>query len=270
MKRTITLILYLYLISLAAVQAAKVDTVHIYSTSMDKPIPAVVVLPDNYSEQNHYPVVYLLHGHSGDHKSWINGNPELTTHVDRYNVIIVCPNGENSWYWDSPIAPSSRYETFVSQELTQWIDKNYSTISNNKGRAITGLSMGGHGAMFLGIRHQNVFGACGSMSGGVDIRPFPNNWNMSESLGPQAEYPMHWESHTVINQLYLINPHSARIIFDCGTSDFFYDVNVRLHEKMKYLNIPHDFTSRPGDHDMNYWRNSLRYQMVFFDAFFKE
>jgi len=61
----------------------------------------------------------------------------------------------------------------VSKELIQWVDENYRTIAERGGRAISGLSMGGHGGLFLGFRHQDVFGACGSMSGGVDIRPFP-------------------------------------------------------------------------------------------------
>ncbi|WP_246229912.1 hypothetical protein [Mucilaginibacter humi] len=84
------------------------------------------------------------------------------------------------------------------------------------------------------------------MSGGVDIRPFPNNWDMSKRLGEYADNPELWEKTAVTNQLYLIKPNSLAITFDCGTDDFFYKVNCILHDKMVERNIPHDFTARPG------------------------
>lgn len=61
--------------------------------------------------------------------------------------------------------------------------------------------MGGHGAMWLSFRHKDVFGAAGSTSGGVDIRPFPNNWNMSDWLGKESENQEIWDNHTAINQI---------------------------------------------------------------------
>lgn len=137
-------------------------------------------------------------------------------------MIIVCPDGAyGSWYLDSPIDPDFQYETYIAIELVNWIDKNYPTIPSRTGRAITGLSMGGHGALYLAFRHQDIFGAAGSMSGGVDIRPFPNNWDLEKRLGKQSEYPERWEQHTVIELLHLLTPNSLKLIIDCGTEDFF-------------------------------------------------
>lgn len=99
----------------------------------------------------------------------------------RDSVIVVCPDGENSWYWDSPKDPSSRFETFVARELIDYVDAHYPTRGDRSGRAITGLSMGGHGGLWLSFRHKDTFGAGGSTSGGVDIRPFPENWEMANS-----------------------------------------------------------------------------------------
>ena len=67
----------------------------------------------------------------------------------------------------------SAMKLFISSELVKYIDEHYKTIADRKGRAITGLSMGGHGAMWNAIRHKDMFGASGSTSGGMDIRPFP-------------------------------------------------------------------------------------------------
>ena len=108
--------------------------------------------------------------------------------------------------------------------------------------------MGGHGALYLAFKHQDVFGAAGSMSGGVDITPFPNNWDISKRLGSYAQQPERWESNTVINLTHLLTPNALAIIIDCGTNDFFYNVNVKLHDKLVYSNIPHDFITRPGGH----------------------
>ncbi len=250
--------------------AARVDTVKVYSSSMKKDIKAAIVTPDNYSVIDKLPVVYLLHGYNGDYSSWVKGSPEVQVLADLYNVMVVCPDGNiSSWYLDSPVDPEFKYETFVSKELVVWVDSNYKTIQSREGRAITGLSMGGHGGLYLGFRHQDVFGACGSMSGGVDIRPFSNNWHIILRLGKQSEHPENWESNTVMNQLHLLSPDATKIIFDCGTEDFFYKVNVKLHEELLYRNIQHEFVSRPGGHNWDYWRNAVKYQFLFFDNHFR-
>ncbi len=268
MKRLYLLfVLFGFLIAQSLI-AANIDSVLVRSKSMEKDINALVIIPDTYNTNLEYSVVYLLHGYGDNHKGWIAKGPIVQQLSDLYNIIIVCPDGNTSWYFDSPIDSSYMYETFVSKELVAWIDDNYSTIPTRDARAITGLSMGGHGGLYLGIRHQDVFGACGSMSGGVDITPFPNNWDISKRLGKQPEYPENWEKNSVINQLHSITPNSIKIIFDCGTDDFFYDVNVKLHNEMLYRNIKHDFISRPGGHTWDYWSNAVKYQFLFFSDFF--
>jgi len=249
--------------------AASVDTVDTYSQSMKKTIKAVVITPNNYTNATALPVVYLLNGYSGNYRSWIVGAKGIETAVDLYQIIIVCPDGNNSWYWDSPVDPTYKYETYVSTELVNWIDSKYKTIKDKKGRAITGLSMGGHGGLYLAIKHPDVFGAGGSMSGGVDIRPFPNNWDMSLRLGKYDDHPDNWEKYTVINLLHLIKPNSLALIIDCGTEDFFFKVNENLHQQMLYRNIAHDYITRPGAHNWNYWVNAVQYQLLFMSNFFK-
>jgi len=249
--------------------AGQVDTVSVYSPSMNVQIRNIVILPDNYEQQQEFPVLYLLHGYGGSHRSWIQTQPQLPELASRYGMIIVCPNGRNSWYWDSPVVPEMRYETYVSKELVAYMDSNYKTIRNKKGRAITGNSMGGHGGLWLGFRHSDVFGACGAIHGGVDIRPFPDNWEMKTALGVYPENQQRWDEHTVINQLHLIQSDPPAIMFDCGTDDFFFEVNEKLHEKLREHRIPHDYVVRPGGHDGVYGKNAIEYQLLFFYLFFK-
>ncbi|MDQ2752350.1 MAG: esterase family protein, partial [Bacteroidota bacterium] len=194
----------------------------------------------------------------------------ITTYSDEYNLIIVCPDGDyNSWYFDSPVDSTKRYETYISKELVSWIDEHYATLAAPKGRAITGLSMGGHGALFLAFKHQNVFGAAGSMSGGVDLQPFPANWDIAQKLGTYADHPEVWKLNSVINLTYLVQNKNFPILFDCGTEDFFYPVNKKLHDKLLANGIPHDFISRPGSHTWQYWANAVGYQMLFMHNYFE-
>lgn len=252
-----------------SVWAEKIDTVETYSPSMKKNIKAVVLTPDSYDGSKEFPVVYLLHGYSGNYADWIKKAPVMQRMADVYQTIIVCPDGAfSSWYWNSPVDPTMRYETYVSSELVSWIDGRYKTIKSREGRGITGLSMGGHGALYLAFKHQEVFGTAGSMSGGVDIRPFPNNWDMAKRLGKYAEAPELWEKNTVINLVHLLTPNSLALIIDCGSDDFFYRVNNNLHDKLLERNIPHDYISRPGGHNWPYWNNAIGYQLLFMRNFF--
>jgi len=270
-KRLFTLSFVFLTGALLRVQAATVDTVLTHSIAMNKDIKAVVIKPDDYSTSKKFPVLYLLHGFSGNYSDWILKVPAVEKLSDVYHIIIVCPDGGfASWYFDSPVNKEWQYETYISKELISYIDSHYATITDRSGRAITGLSMGGHGALYLAFKHLDLYGAAGSMSGGVDLRPFPDSFGIEQVLGKYSEFPQRWEQNSVINMVYLLKPNSLAIIFDCGSSDFLFEANKALHEKLLERNIPHDFTVRPGAHSWEYWGNSINYQVLFFSRFFNK
>ena len=255
MKRQFfTLLAGLLCLSGSVAQAAKVDTLSVRSNAMNKNVTVLTVRPDKAVGGEKCPVIYLLHGHGGNAFTWMTIKPDLPQIADREGIIFVCPDGKNSWYWDSPKNQAYRYETFVASELVKHTDKNYATIPEKKGRAITGLSMGGHGALWLAIRHKEIFGAGGSTSGGVDIES-------DKTL---------WDQHTVITQVDKIKDGDLALIIDCGEQDFFLEVNKALHKVLLEKNISHDFITRPGGHNGQYWNNSIDYQILFFDKFFKK
>jgi S-formylglutathione hydrolase FrmB len=251
-------------------EASKVDTVLTHSDVMGKDIKAVVILPDAYSALKKFPVVYLLHGYSGSYADWVTKNASVKTFADQYNCIIVCPDGAfASWYIDSPVSPTLKYDTYISKELVSYVDRHFSTIRDRKGRAITGLSMGGHGALYLAIKHQEIYGAVGSMSGGVDLKPFAKSFAIDQVLGKYENNAKSWGDHSVVGLMDQLQPGVLKIIFDCGTDDFFFGVNNALHEQMLKAKIPHDYTARPGAHTWSYWSNSLYYHMLYFSRFFE-
>lgn len=259
------------LICSSAVYAARVDTIQIFSQAMHKSIKCVVVMPDAYYKQRgqQFPVVYLLHGYSGNYANWVNKTPGLPALADAFQCLIVCPDGGfDSWYLDSPLDSSCKYETYVGEEIPAYIDGHYRTLADRRYRAITGLSMGGHGALFLAIRHQQTFGAAGSMSGGVDIRPFPKSWELVKRLGRPEEHPEHWNEYNVLTQASRLKDSALSLIIDCGIKDFFINVNRSLHQQLLQQGISHDYIERPGEHNWPYWTNAVEYQMLFFHRYF--
>jgi S-formylglutathione hydrolase FrmB len=264
------LIILLLFYSVFTATAAQIDTLIADSKSMHKQVLNLVIIPDSYQTQKEpYDVLYLLHGAGGDYTSWLKRVPAITTYADQFNIIIVCPNGgKTSWYFDSPIDSAMRYETYMSSELISAVDKKYRTVNDKSGRAITGLSMGGHGAFYLSFKHPDIWGAAGSMSGGLDIRPFPANWDLAKRLGNYTESKEVWDEHTVINMVYLLANVDVHLIFDCGVDDFFLQVNRNLHQKLLANDIPHDYSERPGGHTWNYWANAIKYQLLFFQDYF--
>ncbi|MBL7761517.1 MAG: esterase family protein [Sediminibacterium sp.] len=255
-----------------AISAAVVDTVSIQSTSMKKSIKTVVIKPNAYAAgEQRFPVVYLLHGFGGRYNNWILRVPQLQQMADELQLIIVCPDGaKGSWYFDSPIDSSYRYETFVGTEVPAFIDARYKTIADRKARAITGLSMGGHGGLFLGFRHADRFSACGSMSGALHVTVIRKGYEVEYRLGDTLTNQKYWNDWSVLNVIDQKPVEPLAIMVDCGTEDRILPMSRMVHEKMLRLKIPHDYTERPGNHDWMYWSNAVQYQLLFFSKHFKQ
>lgn len=248
------------------------DTLEIFSPSMQKTIKCLIITPDNYSPTGTpYPVLYLLHGWSGNFTGWLGDAPQIRQQADTYNMLIVCPDGGyDSWYLDSPVDSTVRYETHLTQELIRFVDFYYNTRRERSGRAISGLSMGGHGALYLAIRHPEIFGAAGSMAGGLDLRPFKkNDWDLEGVLGKPSEYWDYWEANSVVNLVNGLKREQLQLIIDCGVGDFFIETNREVHRRLLDAGIPHEYTERPGEHNDAYWGSAVDYQILFFHKFFE-
>lgn len=248
--------------------ASRVDTLKLSSPRLPAEMEVLVLRPDGLSRQGH-PVVYLLNGYDGDCHQWLKTQPRLRRLADEYGMIMVFPSGMDSWYLDVPGRPDMQFESFITEELVPYIDAHYPT---NGKRAITGLSMGGHGALALAMDHPELFVAAGSTSGGVDIRPFSKRWGLDKLLGDLNTNAELWQAASVAGRAERLTPESAvpAMIFDCGKDDFFADVNERLHRRLLSAGVPHDYISRPGRHAHSYWANSVLYHLLFFHEKFNQ
>lgn len=263
--------------------AAGVDTMDVQSQVMQKAIKAAVVLPQSYkgSHQN-YPVIYLLHGGQGSYRDWLTKTDDkLLLHklADQYNFIIVTPDaGLKSYYFDSPLDKDSQYETFITKELVEKIDGTYRTIKDRKGRIIAGLSMGGHGAMYLSARHPDLYCAAGSMSGVMNINTatwnVPADFAKSRSanfehlLGPPTDTANPYREYCAVGLVDKMKANDVKLIFDCGFDDIMIRPNRELHQLLLANGTPHEYTERPGKHEWPYWSNAVAYQFLFFQKVF--
>ncbi len=241
-------VLFLFILSASFLHAgaATVDSLDVPSKVMNKIYKAAVVLPAKYANsKGAFPVLYLLHGGGGHFNDWLNKTPDkmlVKNLADQYNIIIVMPEGEEfGWYMDSPFDPGSKFETYITKEVIQKIDDTYRTVRSNKGRVITGLSMGGHGAMYLATRHPDLFGAAGTMSGAMDLNytkyrtqdAFLKSLQdrFQKLLGTSDVASDVFVKNSVVNMADSIKKNGLPVIIDCGVDDFLIEVNRELHRR---------------------------------------
>ncbi len=256
--------------------AAKVDIWDIYSESMEKSLKIVIVVPDSYYQNTKkYPTLTLLHGAFGQYDDWLKKTPNsnlIQELSDQYNMIVILPEGETfSFYIDSKINNKSQFHTFINQEILHFTDDKYRTTRSNSGRAITGLSMGGHGALYAVINNPELYSAAGSMSGAVDVSILndrstaPEFQKLSQLIfGEQQEDINIFLPYSVLYNSEKLKNQNIALILDCGLQDFLLESNRALHRQLIEFNISHDYIERPGGHDWDYWQNAIKYQMLYF------
>lgn len=152
-----------------SVAARNIATVTFQSESLGEQRSFNVLLPLDYeTSTSRYPVLYLLHGYSDDHTAW-SYMTNLSGYAAERRVIVVMPDASRSFYVNSAADPRARFEDFIIKDLISYVDSHYRTIPLKRARAVAGLSMGGYGAVFLGLKHFKLFSAVGALSAVVGI-----------------------------------------------------------------------------------------------------
>jgi len=235
------------------------------SQLLENPDTVAFYLPKGYSpmEKKVYPIVFMLHGYGGDY-SQMGKIINLQNIADSYGFIIICPDGQkDSWYFDSPTQKNSEFESFFFQDLLPYIKHEFRIDTN--ALFITGLSMGGHGAMYLFLRHSNSFAAAGSTSGVLDLNASSLKYSsLSNRLGEYNQQQSRFDSYSAINLLDSIKYTEKPIIFDCGNRDHLYDANKDFKDACDSLHVNAFYFSFPGRHNRAYWRESLPLHFRFF------
>jgi putative tributyrin esterase len=259
------LILYLF-----STVGFSTDTLVFISKYLPKPDTVLVFTPkEDQKNYKHLPLVYMLHGYGGNHSSF-NEIIDLQKIADSLNFIIVCPDGLiGSWYFDSPIKTNSNYESFFFNDLYENIIENYPIDTQNI--FITGYSMGGHGAMYLFLRHNQKFKAAASSSGTLDLNYSSLKYSsLSDMLGEYEKNKTVFDSYSAVNQLDSVMYSSKSIFVDCGDKDYLLAANQVFSERCKEKRINLIYSTMPGRHNAEYWKKSFLWHFFFFQQQIEE
>jgi putative tributyrin esterase len=265
--RTLLLILIL-LVALAAYyyhrqNTVRFEVVQLKSNLIGKVLPYGVVLPPGYglitSRGIHYPVLYLLHGWSGNYNSWTK-QTSLMQYAAEYQMIIITPEGGNSWYTDSATVPSDQYEAYVMRELVPDVDNRFRTIADRRGRSIAGVSMGGYGALKFGFKYPEKFSLAASMSGALDATSRTDDASIMQTFGGPDSPARRTNDLTRLAREFPADRQALLPYFylDCATDDPWLASNRDFSGVLLERKIVHEYRQLPGNHLWTYWDRQVR------------
>jgi S-formylglutathione hydrolase FrmB len=256
------------------------------SKILRRPVPYCVLLPPSYDtdKTRRYPVLYFLHG-IGENEQALLGSggwdliQDLWEQKQMGEFVIATPAGDRTFFINSRDG-KVRYQDFLMREFLPYIEGRYRVQAQRRSRGIAGISMGGYGALRLGLLFPQTFGAVSANSPALiatlpHIEATPSETNLlARVLGSAFGAPFDrafWERNspfTIVRSG--PRPAGLRIYFDCGTEDSYgFNVGVQaFHELLVARHIPHEFHLYPGSHDWTYFAQhfpaSLEFQS---DAF---
>ena len=234
--------------------------VRVPSESLGGTIPVAVLLPSTYPQSDRrYPVLYLLHGGGQDHMVFTT-RPWFVEQAS-HEIIIVTPSAGESWYVNSVADPKAKYEDFVVKDLVTYVDKQYRTVALRQGRAVAGVSMGGWGAMLLGLKHHQLFGTVGAMSAPFLISRQSPNMDMTsrEQQGfgaPGTRERLERDPATLVDAIPLESV--PRLYLACGNQDLFVTDSRRFVERLTKRKIPYEYREiSPLGHSWEVWDDQI-------------
>ncbi len=239
-----------------------------------------VYLPPSYfrpeAAAHRYPVIYLLHGWPGSDGNWF-GKGKAARVADSMivrgvipEVILACPNGAGPRYIHRSLYMNShdgrfRMEDYIVHDVVAWTDSTFRTRAEPRDRAILGLSDGASGALNLGFRHPEVFGAVGGHSGRYRLR---KGIAMGAAIGrgPDATRRLVEISPTLEAARLAPGMKGRTIYFDVGLRDGELEDNRELHHVLDSLRVAHTYHEYPGGHTWGYWQRHLHDSLVVLTA----
>lgn len=290
MKRIFILLLVIIsVVSVPYAQSGKVDCQSMKSAVLNRDMKYCVYLPAGYETSTRpYPVLYLLHGMTGDQNDWtVKGDArfiadEAFKSGKAPEMIIIMPDGLFDAFYINNYDKSIKWEDFFYQEFIPQVEKKYRVIGNRSNRAIAGLSMGGYGATYHGLSHKEMFSSVYAMSAAyIERKPVKagetvSDWDKNFNLklwGPMnAEgLPENYKKHSIQEMIKGMEkyktpsfswtpgpPGPPALFIDCGDDDFLIQVNMDVAKLLKEKEIPFEFRVHQGGHTWDYWRTALK------------
>jgi putative tributyrin esterase len=225
-----------------------------FSQSLEISASMNVILPQQKGRL--FPTLYLLHGLSDDHTAWCR-----QTSIERYalarGIAVVMPAANRSFY--ANMNHGAKYWTFISEELPELARSFFPLSPLREHNFVAGLSMGGYGAMKLGLSFPDRFAAAASLSGALDVsRLRADNFGgeMDFVFSDSSPVPGSADLFSLTQQI-AGKPTVPMLYQCCGTEDFLYEDNIRFRDHCRNLGLPLTYEEEPGDHEWGYWDRKI-------------
>lgn len=207
--------------------------------------------------------LFLLHGYDGDQDTWIVES-DVLNYAYQQNLAVVFPAAENSFYIDS-VATGKQYCSFIGKELVEYVRKNFNLAQKREETMIAGFSMGGYGAMHIGLSHPETFMGCAGLSSAnivnelSKLKPGEGNPIANYDYYAQIFGDLSNIKNTTANLEYLYdslvkeNKSIPKIFMACGTEDFLLEPNRQLAKYFSDKKANFEYQEGPGSHNMQFW-----------------
>jgi S-formylglutathione hydrolase FrmB len=264
--------------------SGRVECNSIKSKILARSIPYCAVLPPSFDadKTRHFPVLYSFHGLGDNEQFYVHSGAwnlaeDLREHGELKDFLIVTPDGGTSFYIN-PRDGKERYEDFLLQEFFPFIEKRYRVATGRANRAISGISMGGYGALHLAFRHPQLFSSVSAHSAALidklpaylgNLPKSPRSRMLGGTFGSPPD-TLFWEQNSPIALAHTAPITGLKIYFDCGDQDDFgFEVGATILDKvLTARHIAHEFHIYPGRHDAAYFAAHLPASLVFASRIF--
>lgn len=256
-------------------------TVSFFSRSLSRPTEFYMILPNDMPAPNpnlklppnpHYQrptkTLVLLHGYSGINRDWLQGSPVQELAL-KYNLAIVMPSGENSFYLDAK-GTGRGYGTLMGEELVDYLRHTFRLAMKPEDTFIGGYSMGGFGALHTALAYPQNYSRLIALSSALIVHQvatmtpdMPGNpmadydYYASTFGDPQLVEASDNNPEVLIRKLKESGTPIPGIYMACGTEDFLIEPNREFHAFLKAENVPHVYEEAPGVHDWKFWNSCI-------------
>jgi putative tributyrin esterase len=203
------------------------------------------------------PVVYLLHGGGGGFRDWSNYSDVASFGAG--GLLLVMPEGESSYYTDAVDPPQDRFEDYITHDLIFDVERRFPVAAGRANRTIIGISMGGFGAVKIGLRHPDLYFFVGGLSSAIDVprrafsikrlqqsRHYNSIFGQSESQTRRDNDPFVLARSA--------NPEAAPYFFlTCGEQEGLLPANREFATLLAQRHFKFEFHTVRGGHDWNQW-----------------
>lgn len=282
-------LVFLFLLMTAGCAAAqsRIDCSALNSHILKQVVHYCVYLPAGYDAgaterpPRRYPVLYFLHGLGDNERTLFNSGgwtlfDDLRSQHKMGDFLIAVPEGRRSFYINSADG-TVRYSDFFLQEFLPYIERTYRIRAGRSGRAISGISMGGFGALRLAFGHPELFSAVSAQSAAL-ITESPQELDRASQsgaplgvvLGAVFGAPInavHWNANSpfVLAKKNAVALKKVAIYFNCGQDDNygFEKGAAKLHDELQHEHVRHEYHAYPGDHGLTYFMTHFAEVMEF-------